>query len=403
MAGIGRKPSDYAPETFQGLHAEYILIIIDEAGAVPAELWTGVDTLATNEGAKILAIGNPDDPQAEFKNVVDGAPDNGWEVVRIPAWETPNLSGEPVAPKLKRVLLTKTWVEDKRIKWGEDSALWASKVAAEFPDETAMSIVRIADISVARSGGNVKSEARRHDVQLGADIAGSETGDETIVRERRGNKLLRRWAVRSGEPEDVSELLVQAAVESGATMIHIDATGVGFGFIADLRRQLPNVAVLPFVAAAQAVDKVQFWNRRAEAHWNVRDMLRRQELDLSQMEHADETIAQLTSVRYLIKKGRILVEDKDIVRKRIDRSPDDSDAMLLACLKPTGGGVPSPASARASSSKRREAEAQQRARAAQHEMAGTTPQGPRAVPERIVEPTLRRGVTRRRRTLQAKV
>jgi hypothetical protein len=69
-AGIGRKPSDYAPETFQGLHAEHILIIIDEAGGIPPDLWTGVDTLATNQGATILAIGNPDDPQAHFKDGV---------------------------------------------------------------------------------------------------------------------------------------------------------------------------------------------------------------------------------------------------------------------------------------------------------------------------------------------
>ena len=35
MAGIGRKPADYRADTFQGLHARYPLIIIDEAGGVP--------------------------------------------------------------------------------------------------------------------------------------------------------------------------------------------------------------------------------------------------------------------------------------------------------------------------------------------------------------------------------
>lgn len=402
MAGIGRKPSDYAPETFSGLHAENILIVIDEAGDVPNEIWTGVDTLATNEGAVILAIGNPNDPQAEFKNVCEGAPDNGWTVVKIPAWETPNLSGEPVAPIFKKVLLTKAWVDDKRTKWGEDSALWAAKVAADFPDESSMTVVRWADVRAALSNEMPEEPKRRgfEDVQLGIDIAGSETGDETIIRERRGNRLLRRWAVRSGEPEDVSDLIVQAATESGATLLHIDATGVGFGFLSDVRRRLPNVAVLPFVAAAAATDRVQFENRRAEAHWNAREKLRRRELDMSAMEDADETVAQLTSIRYKIKKGRIIVEPKDDVKRRISRSPDDSDAFLLAILPPIGSGAPAPATARASSRNRALQEAAQRAQSKITTEVQTTP---RAVPERVV-PSTGRGVgrTRARRNLRAR-
>jgi hypothetical protein len=189
QAGLGRKPSDYAPGTFSGLHAEHILIIIDEAGAIPNELWTGVDTLATNAGAVILAIGNPDDPQAEFKNVCENAPDNGWTMVRIPAWETPNLSGEPVTPKLQNVLLSKEWVEDKRTRWGEDDPRWSSKIAAEFPLESGMTVVRLADVQAAQRGEELMTGGVRWaaSVQLGVDIAASADGDETTIYERRGN------------------------------------------------------------------------------------------------------------------------------------------------------------------------------------------------------------------------
>ena len=69
MAGLGRKPADYDPAAFSGLHAEHMLVIIDEAGGVPNDVWIAVDTLATNKGSVILAIGNPDDPLANFKNV----------------------------------------------------------------------------------------------------------------------------------------------------------------------------------------------------------------------------------------------------------------------------------------------------------------------------------------------
>lgn len=407
MAGIGRKPSDYAPETFQGLHAEHLLVIIDEAGAVPNDLWTGVDTLATNVGSHILAIGNPDDPQTEFKTVCDGAErgDNGWAIIRIPAWETPNMSGEVVTPLIARALLSKDWVEDKRSKWGEDSALWASKVAAEFPDESSMTVVRVADVTAALQGFDMEDNVTKlhtgfEDVQLGVDIAASEQGDETVIRERRGNRILRRWSVRSGEPEDVSDLIVQAQAESGATLIHVDATGVGFGFLADVRRRLPNVAVMGFVAAGQAKERKEFENRRAEAHWVTREKLRKRELDMSQMEDSDGTLSELMSVRYRIKKGRIIVELKDDVRKRIGRSPDDSDALLLAVLPPMGVGVPVSAVVHASSRERTEAIAHDRQRAirAANQVADAAllPSTPRAVPERVFA-TSGRGIGRKRR------
>lgn len=338
MAGIGRKPADYDPAAFSGLHAEHLLVIIDEAGGVPDDVWVAVDTLATNKGSVILAIGNPDDPQTNFKNVVEGAPENGWTMVKIPAWETPNFSGEPVAPILNTVLLDEVWVEGKRRDWGEDSALWQAKIAAEFPDESNLGVFRVGDVTWAINCDEELRHHDRHDVQLGIDIAASETGDQTVIRERRGAKLGRRWAIRSDEPLEISDLIIRAAKESGATLLHVDATGVGFGFLADLRRQLPDASIKPFIAAARAVDSKQYENRRAEAHWLVREKLRHHELDFSEMEHRDQTIAEMMMIRYRIKKDRILVEPKDEIRKRLQegRSPDDSDALLLAIISPDG-------------------------------------------------------------------
>jgi hypothetical protein len=378
QAGVGRKPADYAPSTFQGLHAQHVLVIVDEAGGIPNDLWTGVDTLLTNPGAKILAIGNPDDPQSHFKGICDGAPENGWALVSIPAWATPAFTGEGVPAILRESLLDPAWVEDKRAKWGEDDPRWQSKVEAEFPIESGMTVVRLADVEAAQRGYELVKRMWGVRVQLGVDIAASETGDQTVVRERRGNLIARRWSVQSGEPEDISDLVVLAVHESGATLVHMDVTGVGFGFLGDLRKRLPGVSVQGFVAAATAEDPKQFVNRRAEGHWYLRDSLRRRELDLTQMSDPDDiTITGLLAIRYKINKGKIQVELKDEIRKRIGRSPDDADALILAVLPPAGAGMPAPATARAPSSVRRSAPV------AEEVPVSSTP---RAVPERIIYP-----------------
>lgn len=370
QAGIGRKPSESGlAEKFAGYHAEYILVIIDEAGAVAEELWTGVDTLATNAGAQILAIGNPTDPKSEFARICDGTlekpgPRNGWEVIRISAWSTPNFSGEIVTPKIKRVMLAPIWVEEKRDTWGEDDARWESRIEAKFPSESSMTVIRSADVLVAQSGVEMDEEAaweaglNLEDVQLGVDIAASETGDETVIRERRGHRICRRWSIRSADPEKISDQILFAARESGATIIHVDATGVGFGFLGDIRRALPDVVVKPFISAEKATDSKQFVNRRAEVYWNAREMFRKRRIDLSSMDEswekgATDTISQITDVRYKLDKGRILIEPKADIRKRNSgRSPDDADAFMLCIAAPSDGIAPSVATVHATTKRR---------------------------------------------------
>ena len=43
----GRKPADYDVVAFQGIHARYVLVIIDEAGGVPKSIFDAVYALAT--------------------------------------------------------------------------------------------------------------------------------------------------------------------------------------------------------------------------------------------------------------------------------------------------------------------------------------------------------------------
>ena len=81
LIAYGRRPADYDPAAFQGIHARHVLVVIDEASGVPAMLWDAVDSLATNENARVLAIGNPDDPSAHFAKAC--APGSGWHTLQV--------------------------------------------------------------------------------------------------------------------------------------------------------------------------------------------------------------------------------------------------------------------------------------------------------------------------------
>ena len=88
--------------------------------------------------------------------------------------------------------------------------------------------------------------------------------------------------------------------------------------------------------AEQASDPVKYINKRAELWWAVgRGGSQERTWDLSQMEDAERTTAQLLQPRYFEDiKGRIQIEAKDDIRERTGGSPDRAEARLLAYVVP---------------------------------------------------------------------
>jgi hypothetical protein len=111
-----RKPADYDPAAFQGIHARYVLVIIDEAGGIPKSIFDAVDALATNIDARVVAVGNPDDPASHFATICK--PGSGWHVETISAFDTPAYTGEKVPEELLPLLVSPEWVEERKLRWG---------------------------------------------------------------------------------------------------------------------------------------------------------------------------------------------------------------------------------------------------------------------------------------------
>lgn len=136
IVAYGRKPADYDEDAFQGIHSRYVLVILDEACGIPASLWTAAETITTNENCRVLAIGNPDTPLSEFKRKTESPI---WHTIHIDGLGSPNFTGEVIHedPRqdaiIKESLLSRTWVDERRQEWGEDSPLWLSKVRGRFP------------------------------------------------------------------------------------------------------------------------------------------------------------------------------------------------------------------------------------------------------------------------------
>jgi hypothetical protein len=332
MVAFGRKPADYSPQAFQGIHQRYILIIIDEACGVTKQIWDAVETLATNEHARVLAIGNPDDPATQFQIVCQ--PGSGWAVHQIGYLDTPAFSGEAVPPMLLQDLISPLWVEERRKMWGEESPLWVSKVEGEFPEYAQDTVV---PLSMVRRLQAVEDWPEEIDpvVELGIDVGAG--GDKTSIRERVGRRPGRRWTDHTADPANVVGKSMLAIRETGATKVKIDVIGIGWGVAGWLEEKLAEARIQCEVVRVNVGEHSdepdRFPKLRDQIWWMGRELTQDRGWDLRDID--DETLGQLIAPKYKPDTaGRTKVEKKEDTRERLGRSPDDADSLLMAFYEP---------------------------------------------------------------------
>lgn len=386
LVGYGRKPSDYNESAFQGIHARYVLVVIDEATGVPKQIFEAVDALATNENARVLAIGNPDDPTSYFATACK--PDSGWNTIRIDGLRTPNMTRERVAaltqkceqcrragaeqsllqrlmaeegieydqedvPEgLRDLLLSPLWVEERLHRWvgavrphesvakkAAESPIFESKVRGRFPTSSSDGVIPLGWVERAIDRWHAMREANPDLSTIpgkrvfGVDVA-STGNDETSIATRQGPFLASIATHRKSDTMEVAGL-VTAALNYPASVAVLDVIGVGTG-VYDRLRELSK-AVVPFNAARSGkkmkdrTKQFVFLNHRAAAWWNLRELLDPANGANICLPPDEDLKADLTAPKYHVgSNAAIQVEAKDDVRKRLGRSTDRGDSVVQA-------------------------------------------------------------------------
>lgn len=320
LVGYGRKPADHDEHGFQGIHRRYVLVILDEACGIPEQLWTAAEAITTNADCRILAIGNPDDPNTEFGNVCK--PGSGWHVVQISAFDTPNFTDEPVPDQLRPLLLSPEWEEDKRRRWGETSPRYVAKVLGEFPDLGEDTLISPRWIEAAQAS---TLDPGPHAV-LGVDVArfGS---DRTVLALARGPVIRIIGDHARQRTTETTGKVIAAKRTERIDEIRVDGVGVGSGVVDELLDAGHDVVDMQ--SGAAALDSEHFANARAEWWWGLRQRFEDGDIDID--EGDDELAAQLGAMKYkFTARGQVLIESKDDMRKRGLPSPDRADAVMLA-------------------------------------------------------------------------
>lgn len=332
LVAIGRKPNDYEPDAFQGIHARYLLAIIDEANGVPQALWDAIESLASNMYARILAIGNPDDPASYFAKMC--APGSGWNTIRISAFDSPNFTDEIVPDDLRPLLVGTEWVEERKKRWGENSPIYISKVLGEFPDISDDTLIQprwIYDAQQRFADRKILITPHEHGT-LGCDIA-RYGNDESVIYRLREDALELEWSGFHESTMKTTGRIIREIkrLSMGSVVAHVDGVGLGAGVV-DRLAEL-GYDVVDFQGGRAAYQPDRFINQRSEHYWSLRERFERGQIAIDPDD--DILAAQLGALKWTTNsKGKIEVERKEDYRKRTKASsPDRADAAMMACAQ----------------------------------------------------------------------
>lgn len=354
IVAFGRKPDDYDPTAFQGIHAPRVLVIFDEANGIRGPLWEAADSLIANDDSKMLLIGNPDDPSGEFYEY--SKPGSGYHVIQIGAFDSPNLTGESVPELVGKQLIGRTYIEEKRRKWARqwfwvDSAgnpadplegarvvapegtdfssvnpFWCSKILGVFPEvNEEQHLIPIRWITAAQERTLPAVGAK----ELGVDVGAG--GDASTGAFRHGPVVRILWEDHNPDTMHTCGVAINYRKETGSSRVKVDEIGIGRGVL-DRAVELHE----PFFGidhGESARDSDHFANRRAEIYWEGRELFEHGEIDIDPDD--EDLAAELASIRYQrTSDGRIQIESKKAAQDRGVPSPNRAEAVFMAFAEP---------------------------------------------------------------------
>ncbi len=312
--------------TLSGLHAPFVKVVIDEVGDVPVPVVQSAEQIFSSRSryAKLCIGGNP---TSHSGGLYHAAVTPGWKVIRV--------TGDPDNPKRSpRINIDNA---RRQIKlYGRDDPWVMATILGEFPPGSIQAFLDLNEVQEAQERKLEPSAYNWAQKRLGADV--SRYGDDpTILFPRQGLRfgidgvpfIEMRHKRNSPVSVNIANRMMLAKQRWGWGESFIDATG---GWAAGARDIL--------VAAGYSVQSIQYhapapdpryYNMRAYMWWNGTQLIKN---GAQLPANCPRLVRQLTEVTYGYKNGKLIVEDKDLVKARLGYSTDEADAAFQTTATP---------------------------------------------------------------------
>ena len=338
-------------ESLQGIHEEFILIIVDEASGVPDQVMNALDGAFTTPGAYGVLTSNPTRRTGYFARVIT---DKRLQVEHGGPYKVMHVSCEQAK-----------YCEPEHISrairiYGKDSDFYRVKVLGQLPHADSDVIISPEQIFAAHMRSELevdritqKNETTQLDDRTIISCDPARYGsDSTVFYVRIGQRVVKRVSYNHMKTTKVAEKGFDLIQRFDPDDMCIDAIGIGAGVFdrtSDLvkehnikhtnsgnpeNRYKVRLHEIHIGGKTLVVRKdkdnetvEQFLNLRAELAWSLRD-----HIDMICIELVTDALDdELQILRYKWDQGdkKIKLVSKDEMRNELKRSPNDADAFTL--------------------------------------------------------------------------
>lgn len=359
------KADEHTHEAWSGFHAVNTMFVITEASGISETVFNAIEgNLQGN--SRILLVFNNNTGTGYAANTQKSA---RWERFRLDSLSAPNVQQKKIVIPGQ---VDYEWVKDKvqawcvRLtagelpddiegdfefegEWYRPNDLFRVKVRGLAPKVSSDVLVPVEWIELANKRWKAFAEQKfeiTKPLRLGVDIAGMGRDNSCLVY-RFGDFVKGFDMIQSGGAANHMQVAgrVKTILEQNSNSFHgrlaqafIDTIGEGAGVYSRLVEQnVQRVYSCKFSEAAVNVSGVslkdytgqyEFVNMRAYLYWAIRDWLNPANKSEAMLPADVELLQELTETKWEFQSsGKIKIESKDDIKKRLKRSPDKADAL----------------------------------------------------------------------------
>jgi len=303
-------------ENMQGLHEDNMLFLIDEASGVPDEIIDALDTTRTGDPSKgvniLLLMGNGTKTDGLFYDSHNQDAKH-YKTLQFSSIDSPFVDKKKTAELIER--------------YGWEHDVIRVSVRGLFPKGNSDSLISLSDVEACM----MRDVDRGVPIQIGVDVA-RYGADLTVLTWREGWYVHPQVTASKTGVNDVVDMTL-ALVKTirnktdyqGIIDVKVDDTGVGGGCTDYLNLDRENnINVVPCNFGGAADQKDLYHDSASEMWGFVRD-----NIDKIQLPESRFLAAELSTRRFKLPGGRIMIESKSVYKKEFKASPDLADSLVL--------------------------------------------------------------------------
>lgn len=294
-----------------GVHADFVVTILDECPAIIDEVDQKIENYFTSALGLRIDTGNPLGKTGFFRRQLDN---------NMPGIHKYIIGRNDLGP-----------IED------DD---YASRIAAQYgPESDYYRVSVLGEYGLSESESFITEHAincavvrtqdlgYNHGVYMGVDIAGGDSQDYSTFAIREDYQVVKLYRNKL-EIRDFTDRVIGAIEEYNVDVIVVDPVGIGSGVYQELRtRYSGDKLVVPFNGGANAFLSSRYGNRVTEIYYTAKEWLQYQGRFANGLEHLNTLLEELRmwQATTCTAKGQWTLVSK----RQLPRSPDLADAFAM--------------------------------------------------------------------------